>query len=187
VAAPSTSTTMQQLDEDPEMKLRKRSIGAMAAVVAAAILLSGCSTLKTGAPASARPTPSGAAAGLSRTDAGALLNAVPGLSDATVGEVISGLSTQAIIEVYVDDDAAITAPGVLDYVLRVGWATSFDSQPAELTLTVRNHGKTLDLQPQANLLAGVEYPAQTGVNSVYLNAPAFLGSWPGTVPTPPAG
>jgi len=173
------------------MKIRKHSIGAMVAIAAAAVLLSGCSTLKAGtpasaAPSSAAPTPSGSAAGLSRTEAGSLLNAVPGLSDASVGEVISGLSTQAIIEVYVDDDAVITAPGVLDYVLRVGWATSFDSQPAELTLTVRNHGRTLDLQPQANLLAGVEYPAQTGANSVYLNGPAFLGAWPGTVPTPPA-
>ncbi|MDY7526476.1 MULTISPECIES: hypothetical protein [unclassified Cryobacterium] len=175
------------------MKLGTRSIVTLVAAVTMAAVLTACSPQAVRATPAPTPTSSGSATGasatgasISREAAAALLNAVPGLSDASIGEVISGLSTLAVIEVYVDDDSALAAPGVLDYVLRVGWATSFDSQPAELTLTVRNHGRTLDLQPQANLLAGVEYPAQTGVNSVYLDSPAYLGTWPGAVPTPPA-
>ena len=177
------------------MKLRKRSIGiaisvvaialVATAVVATTVLINGISQ-KTGTSTTTPSTTSSNVTRLSRDQAGALLNAVPGFSNASVGEVISGLSTQVVIEVYVNDDTAITKTGVLDYVLRVGWATAFDSQPAELTLTVRNNGRTLDLQQQANALAGVEYPAQTGVNSVYLNGPTYMGAWPGAVPVPPA-
>lgn len=164
------------------MNIRKRSIGVVIAVIAAAVVLSGCSIL-TGGTSTATPAPSGAAPGISRDEAVVLLNAVPGLSDAVVGGNMSGLSTSTIIEVYVDDEVAITAPGVLDYVLRVGWATSFDRQPASLRLTVRSNGRTLDLQALANVLAGVEYPTLSPSYSVYLDGPEYLGAWPGAVPT----
>ncbi|TFD56793.1 hypothetical protein E3T39_15805 [Cryobacterium suzukii] len=164
------------------MNIRKSLTGVVIAVVAAAVVLSGCSLLKPGTSAVA-PTPSAASTGISSDAAFVLLNAVPGLSDATVQSSISGLSTSLIIEVYVDDEAAITASGVLDYVLRVGWATSFDRQPGSVILTVRNNGRTLDLQAQANLLAGVEYPTLAPSHSVYLDGPEYLGAWPGVVPT----
>ncbi|SEM84379.1 hypothetical protein [Cryobacterium luteum] len=168
------------------MSIRKRWTCATMAVLVMVGVLSGCSILKPGMSTVA-PTPTDAAAGISSDAAVVLLNAVPGLSDATVRSSISGLSTATIIEVYVDDEAAMTAEGVLDYVLRVGWATSFDRQPAELTLTVRSNGQTLDLQTQANLLAGFAYPPTAGVYSVYFNGPEYLGAWPGAVPTLSAG
>lgn len=169
------------------MSIRKRLIGATIAVVVTAVVLNGCSILSLyPSTSTATPAPSGRSSGISRDEAVALLNAVPGLRDGTVHSSISGLSTSTIVEVYVDDDAAVTAPGVLDYVLRVGWATSFDRQPAELTLIVRNNGRTLELQAEAKVLAGFEYPAlQT--SSVYLNGPEYLGAWRGAVPTLSAG
>ncbi|TFD07453.1 MULTISPECIES: hypothetical protein [unclassified Cryobacterium] len=167
------------------MSIRNRLIGATIAVVATAVVLSGCSS-PTFAPFSststATPVPSGTAAGISRDEAVAFLNAVPGLRDATVRSSTSGLSTSMIIEVYVDDDAAATAPGVLDYVLRLGWATALDRQPSSLRLIVYNHGRTVDLQAEANVLAGVEYPMFQKY-SVYFDGPEYLGAWPGAVPT----
>ncbi|TFD56792.1 hypothetical protein E3T39_15800 [Cryobacterium suzukii] len=167
------------------MSIGKRLIGATIAVVAA-VVLSGCSNLMfdpSNSTSAVAPTPSAASTGIGSDAAVVLLNAVTGLSDATVRSSISGLSTSAIIEVYVDDETAITVPGILDYVLRVGWATSFDRQPASVKLIVRNNGRTLDLQAQANLLAGVEYPAFPELYSVYLDGPEYLGAWPGVVPT----
>lgn len=83
------------------------------------------------------------------------------------------------------------AEGVLDYVLRVGWATQVHSRPAELSLTVRHNGTTLNLQSEAlaltNELAGDGQIADVRPYSAYLHSPAdYLGGWPGAVPTAPA-
>ncbi|TFD56791.1 hypothetical protein E3T39_15795 [Cryobacterium suzukii] len=177
------------------MSVRKRLIGATIAVVATAVVLSGCSNLTfdaSNSTSTVAPTPSAASTGISSDAAVVLLNAVPGLSDATVRSSISGLSTSTIIEVYVDDETAITAPGILDYVLRVGWATSFppqaglakhfDAEPASLLMTVWKDDHRVELQAEANVLAGLEYPTfQT--YSVYLSGPEYMGTWPGAVPT----
>ena len=163
--------------------------------VATAVLLSGCSVLNQGASTSTpteAPAPSSAATGISRDDAVTLLNAVPGLRDATVRSSISGLSVSTIIEVYVDDEAVIMAPEILDYVLRVGWATSFppqaglakhfNAEPASLRLTVWKDDHRVELQAEANVLAGLEYPTFQAY-SVYLSGPEYMGTWPGAVPT----
>ncbi|PXA67197.1 hypothetical protein CTB96_10580 [Cryobacterium arcticum] len=101
--------------------------------------------------------------------------------------VISGLSYQVIMEVSVDDAASILAPGVLDYVLRVGWATELPNEPTILSLTVWNDGTTLDLQSTAQELTGGANLESVNPFSAYLDAPVdYLGDWPGTVPTPPA-
>lgn len=46
-----------------------------------------------------------------------------------MGPVISALRTEAVVEVSVEDEASIIAEGVLDYVLRVGWATRIPGYP----------------------------------------------------------
>ena len=125
--------------------------------------------------------------GISREAAGELLNAVPGLELSSVGSHISGLSTQVVVEVYVDEEASILAEGVLDYVLRVGWATEIPNEPSILSLTVRNNGTTLDLQSQAQELTGGANLESAEPFSAYLDGPVdYLGDWPGAVPTPPA-
>ena len=124
--------------------------------------------------------------GISREAAGELLDAVPGLRLSSVGSHISGLSTQVVVEVYVDDDAAILAEGVLDYVLRVGWATEVPSEPNQISLEVWKGGTMLDLQDEANAIAGVDQEAYPRLYSVHLNPAEYLGEWPGAVPTPPA-
>ena len=162
------------------MKLRTRSIVTLAAAVTMAALLTACSPhAGKAAPA---PTPTTSGAGISREAAAALLNAVPGLSGADIGSVISGLTIETRMEVSVEDDAAITAPGVLDYVLRVGWATAVGQKPSSLSLTVWKQGTRLDLQAQANLISGVDERAFPLLDSVYLDNPAYLGTWPGAVP-----
>ena len=146
-------------------------------------MLSACS-LPAARPQASEPP---AEPGISREAAAELLNAVPGLTLASVGSHISGLSTEAVVEVYVDDDASILAPEVLDYVLRVGWATEMPNEPSILGLTVRNNGTTLDLQPQAQELTGGANLESAEPFSAYLDAPAdYLGDWPGAVPPPPA-
>jgi hypothetical protein len=101
--------------------------------------------------------------------------------------VISGLTTEALVEVSVDDEASVLAEGVLDYILRIGWATEATEEPAQISLTVWNNGTRLDLQDEANALAGVEQTAYPQRYSVHLDPADYLGTWPGAVPTPPAG
>ena len=91
------------------------------------------------------------------------------------------------MEVTVDDEASIMAEGVLEYVLRVGWATEVSNEPSQISLTVWSNGSTLDLQDEANALAGVDQLAYPPQYSVHLNPADYLGPWPGAVPTPPAG
>ena len=161
----------------------RRSLVALGLALGVATMLSSC-FLPTARPRAAEPP---AEPGISREAAGELLNAVPGLRLSSVGSHISGLSTEAVVEVYVDDDASILAPGVLDYVLRVGWATEVSNEPTILSLTVRNNGTTLDLQSQAQELTGGANLESAIPASAYLDAPAeYLGDWPGAVPTPPA-
>ncbi|SEN12146.1 hypothetical protein [Cryobacterium luteum] len=173
------------------MNLSRRSLVMLSAVVTVAVaaVLTACASQSERVP----PTPaattseSGRGSAISRDDAAGLLNAVPGLTDADIGSHISGLSTEIVMEVSVDDASAITAPGVLDYVLRVGWATALAQEPSQLSLTVWNHGTRLDLQDQANVISGVDSPAFPLLYSVYLDGPEYLGSWPGAVPALPVG
>lgn len=170
------------------MTRRFRSVTAVAVAVSMAALLTACFPAGSGTPSTPTPSEASAEAGLSREAAADLLNAVPGLKLASVGSVISGLSTELVIEVYVDDEAAIMAEGVLDYVLRVGWATAVSDEPGVLSLTVRSNGTTLDLQAQASELTGAANLDSAEPFSAYLDAPGeYLGAWPGAVPTPPAG
>lgn len=158
---------------------------AVGLAVAMATMLSSCSILTSPPEASAPP----AEPGISREAAADLLNAVPGLELASVGSVISGISAEVLVEVYVDDESAILADGVLDYVLRVGWATEVPSEPDFLSLTVWSNGTRLDLQPQVMELTGAAANLESvGAMSAYLDSAAeYLGEWPGAVPTPPAG
>jgi hypothetical protein len=103
------------------------------------------------------------------------------------GTAISGLTTEALVEVHVDDEAAILTEGVLDYVLRVGWATDAAKEPSQISLTVWNNGTRLDLQDEANALAGVDQSAYPLRYSVHLNPADYLGAWPGAMPSPAAG
>jgi hypothetical protein len=165
-----------------------RSVAAVAVAVSLATLLTACFSTAPGTAPAPPPSESAAEAGLTREAAADLLNSVPGLSSASVGSVISGLSTEVVVEVYVDEEAAILAEGVLDYVLRVGWATAVSDEPGILSLTVRSNGTTLDLQAQAIELTGAANLESARPHSVYLDEPgAYLGAWPGEVPTPPAG
>ncbi|WP_104165385.1 hypothetical protein [Cryobacterium sp. N22] len=160
----------------------RRSLVAVGMALGVATMLSSC-FLPANRPQASEPP---AEPGISREAAGELLNAVPGLQTGTVGSVISGLSYEVIVEVSVDDAASILAPGVLDYVLRVGWATELPNEPTILSLTVRNNGTTLDLQSQAQELTGGANLESVNPFSAYLDAPAdYLGDWPGAVPTPP--
>lgn len=159
-----------------------RALVALGLTLGLATALSACS-LPTKTPQASEPP---AEPGISREAAAELLNAVPGLRDGDVGSVISGLSTEMLVEVSLDDEASILAPGVLDYVLRVGWATAVDGEPSQITLSVWNNGTLLDLQDEANTLVGVDQPAYPLGGSVHLNPADYLGDWPGAVPTPPA-
>ncbi|MGY4856406.1 hypothetical protein [Cryobacterium sp. AP23] len=158
---------------------------AVVLAVTMAALLTSCFPVVAG-PSSA-PSESAAGPELSREAAEELLNAVPGLRYASVSAQISGLSTEAVIEVTAGDEASILAEGVLDYVLRVGWATELDKEPSQISLSVVNNGALLDLQDEANAIAGVDQTASPRLHSVHLNPVDYLGSWPGAVPTPPAG
>jgi len=174
------------------MRSPKRFLAAVTVAVSLAAVLTSCvpaGFFPTRAPAASEPATSEPAteAGISREAAAELLNAVPGLRSGDVGSVISGLSYEVVMEVSLDDPAVITAPGVLDYVLRVGWATAATNEPAMISLTVWNNGTRLDLQDEANALAGVDHEAYPELYSVHLNPADFLGSWPGAVPTPPVG
>lgn len=170
------------------MTRKLRSMTAVVAAVSTAALITSCTSVGSDPLPASSSSKSGAGTGLSREAAAELLNAVPGLELASVGSVISGLSAEAVVEVYVDDEASILAEGVLDYVLRVGWATAVPNEPSELSLTVRSNGTLLDLQSQANALAGVDTQAPPLPYSAYLDAPGdYLGAWPGAVPPPPGG
>jgi hypothetical protein len=162
----------------------------MVAAVSIAVLTACAPLGPASVPSSAPSAPSAPSTGpgLSRDAAGELLLALPGVTAASVGSVISGLGSEAVVEVSVDDRSSILAEGVLDYVLRIGWATAVPSEPTELSLTVRSNGATLDLQAQADELAGMDSQASPLPFSAYLDAPAdYLGAWPGAVPTPPVG
>jgi hypothetical protein len=159
-----------------------RSLAALGMAVGMATMLSAC-FLPAVAPKASEPP---AEPGISREAAGELLNAVPGLRLSSVGSRISGLSTEAIVEVYIDDDAAILAPGVLEYVLRVGWATAVPNEPDQISVEVWNGATMLDLQDEANAIAGVDQIAYPTRYSVHLNPAKYLGAWPGAVPAPPA-
>jgi hypothetical protein len=163
-----------------------RSATAIAVTVGLAALLTAC--FPVGSVSEPTPSESAASTGLSREAAAELLNAVPGISSASVGSVISGLGSETVVKVSVDDQSSILADGVLDYVLQIGWATMVPNEPTELSLTVRSNGSTLDLQAQANDLAGVDSQSSPLPFSAYLDAPGdYLGAWPGAVPAPPAG
>jgi hypothetical protein len=181
----SEPTPAERRGEGQYLTRKLRSMTAIFVAVSAAVLLTSCF------PGAAGPTvtPSEAAAGpgLSHEAAVELLNAVPGLSSADVGSQISGVSTEAVMEVTVDDEASILADGVLDYVVKVGWATELPNEPTQLSLSVWSNGTLLELQDEANALVGEDYPAFPLIASVHLDAPAYLGSWPGAVPTPPVG
>jgi hypothetical protein len=170
------------------MRSRYRSVTAIAVAVSLGALLTACVPAGSAAPPAPDPSETAAADGLSRDAAADLLNAVPGLKLSSVGSVIAGLSTEVVVEVYVDDEAAIMAEGVLDYIFRVGWATEVPAEPAVLSLTVRSNGTTLDLQAEASELTGATNLDSAEPFSAYLDAPGeYLGAWPGAVPTPPAG
>ena len=159
----------------------RRSLVAIGLSLGVATMLSAC-FLPAARPQASEPP---AEPGISREAAGELLNAVPGLKAGAVGSVISGLSSEVVVEVSVDDPATILAPGVLDYVLRVGWATELPNEPSILSLTVRNNGTTLDLQSQAQELTGGANLESAEPFSAYLDGPVdYLGDWPGAVPTP---
>ena len=169
------------------MRSPMRSLAAVTVAVTLAAGLTSCfpaGVFPTRAPAASEPA---AEAGISREAAAELLNAVPGLRSGDVGLLISGLGYEVVMEVSLDDPAVITAPGVLDYVLRVGWATAATNEPSIISLTVWNNGTRLDLQDEANALVGGDHEAYPLLHSVHLNPADYLGSWPGTVPTPPAG
>jgi hypothetical protein len=156
-----------------------RSATAIAVTVGLAALLTAC--FPVGSASEPTPSESAASTGLSREAAAELLNAVPGISSASVG-------SETVVKVSVDDQSSILADGVLDYVLQIGWATMVPNEPTELSLTVRSNGTTLDLQAQANDLAGVDSQSSPLPFSAYLDAPGdYLGAWPGAVPAPPAG
>lgn len=170
----------------------RRTAGALAVAAVLTLALSGCAFAAgladgvTAAKSTPRDSSSAAqprTSNLTRDAAAALIDAVPGLGNASVGSVISGLSTKAIIEVY-GTAAAINAPGVLDYVLAVGWATNVNGTPAILSLTVRDHGTLLDLQDCVNALVGKDYPSYPLIDSAYLDGPVRWGPWPGAVPAP---
>ena len=172
------------------MTPQRRSIAVALAALSLTLLLSACFPglpMPAPAPSESAPTEAVLSPGIRREAAGELLNAVPGLKAGAVGSVISGLSSEVVVEVSVDDPATILAPGVLDYVLRVGWATELPNEPSILSLTVRNNGTTLDLQSQAQELTGGANLESAEPFSAYLDGPAdYLGDWPGAVPTPPA-
>ena len=173
------------------MRPRFRPIAVVIVAVGMAAVLTSC-VPATGRPAatpadSAPETETPRAAGLTREAAAELLDAVPGLGASAVGSQISGLATEAVMEVSVEDEAAILGEGVLDYVLRVGWATELPDRPTQLSLTVWKGNTRLDLQEQANDIAGFEYRAIPLRYSVHLDEPEYLGAWPGPVPTPPSG
>ena len=159
----------------------RRSLVALGLALGVATMLSSC-FLPTARPRAAEPP---AEPGISREAAGELLNAVPGLRLSSVGSHISGLSYEVVVEVYVDDEASILAEGVLDYVLRVGWATEVPNEPNQISLDVWKDGTRVDLQDEANLIAGVDQEAFPLLSSVHLNPAEYLGDWPGAVPTPP--
>jgi len=173
------------------MRLTLRSMAAVVVAVSMAAGLTGC--FPTTAEPTPRPSESEAESepatgpGLSKESAVELLNAVPGLRSAAIDSQLSGLNTEAVMEVSLDDEAVILAEGVLDYVLRVGWATELPDEPSQLSLSVYKNGTRLDLQAQANELAGFDYRAFPLRYSVHLDVPEYLGAWPGAVPTPPAG
>lgn len=174
------------------MNIRNRLLNAVITVVASTVLLSGCSISDIVRPAPApAPTVTG---GITYEEAVALLNAVPGLRDAEAGSTNSGLSFTSVVEVYVDDEAAIAAPGVLDFIFKVGWATysdgraglskTFDLKPESVRLTVRMGGETLKLQDQADGLSGAECPRFTFFSACVYGGD-YLGAWPGAVPALP--
>ena len=159
----------------------RRSLVSFGLALGVTTMLSSC-VLPAARPQASEPP---AEPGISREAAAELLNAVPGLKLSEVGSHISGLSTEAVVEVYIDDDASILAEGVLDYVLRVGWATELPDEPNQISVKVVNGGTLLDLQDEANTIAGVDQTAFPRLFSVHLNPAEYLGGWPGAVPTPP--
>jgi hypothetical protein len=169
---------------------RGRSLGGVGIAVGVVTLLSACFLPAVGPEASTGPGASVAPAepGISREAAAELLNAVPGLKLASVGSHISGISTEAIVEVIVDDESAIRAEGVLEYVLRVGWATKVSNEPSQISLIVWKEATRVDLQAEANAILGVDQEAIPELFSVHLDpAEDSLGTWPGAVPALPAG
>jgi hypothetical protein len=167
---------------------RFHTAATVIAAVSVAAMLTACAPLgPASVPSTAPSAPSDPSTGpgLSRDAAASLLMAVPGVTTAAVGSVISGLSSEAVVEVSVDDQSSILAEGVLDYVLRIGWATMVPTEPAQLSLTVRSNGTLLNLQDEANELTGVDTRALPLLYSAYLDAPGeHLGAWPGAVPAP---
>jgi len=146
-------------------------------------MVSGCS-LVGGRSRSVDPS----SAPLSPAAAAALLNAIPGVTDAVVKPTESGFAWYANVEINVADASTLAVPGVLEYVLRIGWATNIGHVPDTLTLVASTPTEFLNLQAQANAFTGDNKETFAGVFSVISLGPTtFFGQWPGAVPPVPSG
>jgi len=169
-------------------RVRRRVV---AALVGAAVLvsLSGCwvADLADLVPTPG-PTPSGHADQLSREQAAALIEQVPGVDLTSVGTQVSGLVHNTVVEVYVDDPAVAESPQFVEFLFAVGWATTIE-KPSLVYLVVRRpgSGQPVELQAQVNSIFGVERK-QLSIESASLDAGPLesrWGPWPGAIPEVP--
>jgi hypothetical protein len=174
-------------------RAQRRVVAALVGVVVL-VSLSGCwvADLADLVPTPG-PTPSGHADQLSREQAAALIDQVPGVHALGVGGGTSGFSHYTQVEVRVDDVALAESPEVLEFLFAVGWAMSeFNSPPGVIHLTVwplKGTGTLLELQPQVNAVFGTTLDPQDGYRSAILQAGVLeerWGPWPGAIPEVPA-
>jgi len=164
------------------MRRRNRAIGLLVVVVFLVTMVSGCS-LVGGRSRSVDPS----SAPLSPAAAAALLNAIPGVTDAVVKPYSPETNWYVEIDVHVADASTLAAPGVLEYVLRIGWATNIGHVPDTLTLEASTPTEFLNLKAQANAITGENEDTSADSLSVALSDPTkFLGRWPGAVPPVPS-
>jgi hypothetical protein len=171
-------------------RVRRRVV---AALVGAAVLvsLSGCwvADLADLVPTPG-PTPSGHADQLSREEAAALIEQVPGIHSVVVGSGMSGFSSHTELKLFVDDAVAVEQPEVLEFLFAVAWATTFGDPrrgAVHLYAYQEGSGTLLKLQPQVNSLFGSEatdvYFLSALVGSDILEE--RWGPWPGAIPEVP--
>ena len=137
------------------------------------------------------PTPSGHADQLSREQAAALIEQVPGIHSVSVSSRISGLSKYTRVELYVDDPAVVEQPDVLEFLFAVGWATTIgDLSRGAVHLYVNADDSVgpVELQPQANAIFGTTVESFQGTLSALVGSDILeerWGPWPGAIPEVP--
>ena len=171
-------------------RVRRRVVAALvgAAVV---VSLSGCwvADLPDLFPTPG-PTPSGHADQLSREQAAALIEQVPGIHSATIGGYYSGMYRNMVVKISIDDPAMLESPKMIEFLFAVGWATT-DLNPnnsIEIEVYPTGPGTLLELQPQVNAIFGTTLDRQDAYISALVGSDVLeerWGPWPGAIPEVP--